>query len=253
VTVLAGGKPFLRMQTDGLWVYGQNDDEVEDNSHWAINITTLAHGWVCWHRVPGTNTLLGEVMNSMLKPRPDCPAPIQGTDFKDQRSFDLRCISGKASGLEVQHKQSSYGGLQAIDGLLANIQEQLAHDPAHPCPVVTLHSDYYNNKKHGSKVYVPIYRVVGWVDMGGNAAEPEKPAVTAMPKRQEPFPFDNQDNLKQPPKGWGKETFPLEEVETPAVTLDRPKARTRPAPPPPAEPVATAQLHTGQRRRPVAR
>ena len=229
VSVLAGGKPLLRLDRNGGgWVYGQANDEVEKGSYWAINIMTLEHGWACWVRDgKGKNTLAGEPMASMLKPRPPRPDPIEGTEFQEQKSFNLRCISGEAEGLEVAHKMTSYGGRKAIDALLAAIEEQLSRDPVHPCPVVVLEFDSYKNEKYGGKTYFPIYNIVGWVDMDGNAAEPEKPAVMAT-KREEPFPFD-------------------------AMDAKQPKVRTRQTPPSPPDPVPTAQLHTGQRRRPIAR
>jgi hypothetical protein len=235
-TVIVGGKPMLRMLRDGGWVYGQTNDEVEENSTWAINPMTLEHGWCCW--VPGAgkekNTLAGEVMDSMLNPKPACPLPINGIEYKDQRQFDLRCMDGESAGVEVVHKITSVGGMRAVDGLLSAIQTQLRNDPAHPCPVVVLETDSYNHDKWG-KIYNPIYRIVDWVNMQGEADAPATveppPAAHAPPQladREQPFPFDAQD-------------------EAP-----RPRGRPRQAPPPPPEPVPTAQLHTGQRRRPVA-
>ena len=53
-TVLAtgGGKPLLRLLKDGIWVFGQDDAEVQKGSHWAINVKTLGWGSVCWTNYP---------------------------------------------------------------------------------------------------------------------------------------------------------------------------------------------------------
>jgi hypothetical protein len=219
---VGGGKPLLRMLKTGEWVYGQANDEVQDGSAWAVNIMTLSHGWVCWTKHDkGKNQKLGEVMASVLEPKPPRPDPIDGNAYKEQRGFDLKCMDGEDEGVEVAHKMTSMGGIRGIDGLLAAIQKQLRSDPAHPCPVVVLETESYVGSY--GKTYNPIYRVVDWVDLQG------EPASAALP---DPEP-----------------------VETPPVKVEailrKPKLAAAPPPPPP--PVATAQLHTGQRRRPVAR
>jgi hypothetical protein len=253
-TVIVGGKPMLRLLRDGGWVYGQTNDEVEEGSRWAINPMTLEHGWVCW--VPGVgkdkNTLAGEVMTSMLEPKDPCPPPIHDTEYKDQRQFDLKCMDGEAAGVEVVHKVTSVGGMRAVDGLLAAIQTQLRNDPAHPCPVVVLESETYNHNKWG-KIYNPIYRVTGWVDMQGNAVEPAlfTAAKETVAARAEPFPFDSRDKaplcFDDPARGAPDDS----DWDSPSPPASKPRGRPRQAPPPP-EPVPTPQLHTGQRRRPVA-
>jgi hypothetical protein len=223
-TQFSGGKPLLRMLRDGGWAIGQTNDEVQPESRWVVNILTLQHGWVCWTNSDSKNTLAGEIMASMLKPRPECPPPIDGIPYKEQRSFDLKCIDGDDSGLEVTAKITSNGGLRAVDALLAEIHKQLGRDPGHPCPVLQLQTTSYDHKQWG-RIYKPILKIVGWSDMHGNTGggggedlpKPAKPGG-ADPARELPFPFDVKDAVASP-----------------------------------VPPVATAQLHTGQRRRPVSR
>jgi hypothetical protein len=242
-TQLTGGKHFLRFLKDGLWVYGQANDPVQENDQWAVNILTLAHGWVCWV----DSAKAGEVMTSMMKPMPPCPEPIDGMPFKEQRGFELRGIGGDIDGVEVIHNLNSQGGLRAIDGLLAAIHKQLRRDPAHPCPVVVLGTDSYQNKKHGGQTYTPVYEIVAWCDMDGNIADGGEPAATPAPA---PAPIP------------APIPAPAPTAAAPApVTALRPgkqaPQRTQPFPfdeqdaAPPPQPVATAQLHTGQRRRPA--
>jgi hypothetical protein len=214
-TTLTSGKSYLRMLKDGRWVYGQVNDAVENDARWAVNIMTLSHGWVCWTDSVKT----GEVMASMLKPMPPRPEPLDGMPYKEQRGFEVRGVGGDSDGVELIHQMTSVGGLRAIDGLLAEIHKQLRCDPAHPCPLLVLETDSYPHKKYGL-TYTPIYRIVGWCDLGGNEAETIPDLSVANPANDPPFPFD---------------VKPL-----------KPKV-VQP------EPVATAQLHTGQRRRPVVR
>lgn len=213
-TVIPGGKPILRMLKSGEWVFGQESAEVEAGSKWAVNIVSLAHGWICWTDGAGRNKLGGEVMVSMMEAKPAKPAPLDGFDFKEQRTFELKCLTGEDVGTEVIHKATALGSIKAIDGLLAQIQQQLVADPAHPCPVVTFGKDHYEHGQYG-RIYTPVFTVAGWCDMSGNMAQ-EVPAL--------------------PADGW----------PGPAAPAPAPAA-------PQPQPAPTAQLHTGQRRRPAAR
>ena len=240
-TTLTGGKFFLRFLKDGSWVYGQANDEVQEDAQWAVNIMSLSHGWVCW--VDGAKA--GEVMTSMTKPMPPCPEDINGVSYKEQRGFELRGIGGDIDGTEVIHSMNSQGGLRAIDGLLAEIHKQLRRDPQHPCPVVTLGSDSYLHKQYG-QTYPPIYDIVAWCDIDGNVADGGEPAATPAPAPiAAPAPIPAPAPIAVAP------------APAPRAGKQAPQQRTQPFPfdeqdaaPPPPQPVATAQLHTGQRRRP---
>jgi hypothetical protein len=238
-TVIAGGgKPFLRLLKSGEWVYGVADEEVQEGSHWAVNVMSLAHGWCCW--VDGgegqKNTLQGEVMTSMTEHKPPKPPPIGDTPYAEQRGFNLKCLDGADAGVEVVYKTASVGGMRGVDDLLVEIQKQLATDSAHPCPVLQLSSDWYDHTKWG-RIYTPIFVVTGWSDMLGNqgghhpsVAPPEPPKAAAAAKGKP----------KKPPV---------------AAVADPPAATVTPlhAAAPPVEPVSTQQAHTGQRRRPASR
>jgi hypothetical protein len=60
--------------------------------------------------------------------------------------------------------------------------------------VVVLDQDFYDNKQHGSRIFKPVFRLVGWADGEGNleAAEekvvkiPEPPAKPAKPPLETP-------------------------------------------------------------------
>lgn len=164
-TVIAGGKPILRMLRDGQWVYGQKNDIVQENSSWAINPLSIGHGWVCWtnHVGAGTkNSMVGEVMAPVHEPKPPRPANVDNWPFTEQRIFDLRCMDGEDAGVEVMYKNNSLGGMQAVDKLLGELQDQLNKNPAFPCPVVQFFNDSYPHQKYG-KIYVPIFAIQNWV------------------------------------------------------------------------------------------
>ena len=232
-TIIPGGKPFFRLMKNGRYVFGPNNEEMQDGSHWAVNIMSMAHGWSCW--VDGgpnqANALAGEVMTAMTNPLPPRPDPIGDAAYKDQRSFEMKCLDGADQGTEVIYKINSVGGIRAVAELLDAIHAQLAWASDYPCPVLTFSSDSYPHKKWGT-IYVPIFTVVGWADMNGNLQGDDQPSLpladrvpTAEPVRPAPEPARKR------------------------------KAPLGTAPAAPAEPVApapTAQTHIGQRRRPSA-
>jgi len=218
-----GGQDYLRLLKRGQWGFGAENEPVQKGSTWAVNVMSLQHGWNCWVNGEGNNKneLKGEIMVSMTQPKPLRPAPIEGTDYKEQRSFELKCLDGDDAGHEVIYKINSDGGMRAVDALLAEIQKQLVNDPTHPCPVLELGETSYNHPKWG-ETFKPILTIVGWVDMDGESGD--EPALAPPP---EPKPA-------KPVKAAKPEKAPL---------------RPATAPPAPAAPVSTTQAHVGQRRR----
>lgn len=193
--VVKGGDPFLRMEKDGVWVYGADDTQVEEGSRWAVNPFSLEHGYACWTRHPESerkkNELLGERMVPMNTKKPDkTTLPQYAFDWTDQYSFKLRCTNGADEGQEVLFKTTSVGGTNAVNALIAAIMKQLDLDAGHPVPVLDLSNDSYNHKDWG-KTYIPVFNVMSWATMEGEAAAPaaapaaqaEAPAAAA-PARQ---------------------------------------------------------------------
>lgn len=229
-TVLPGGKPFLRMK-NGDWMYGAENVDVEEGSTWQVNVFSLCHGWCCWTNYAKEekkkNELLGEVMASMADGKPHRPAEIDGWEFNEQRSFDLKCTSGEDAGTEVHYKTSSVGGMRAVDELLVAIQGQLAVDPAHPCPVLRLNTDHYDHNTYG-RTYVPVFEIVGWATMDGGVG-PEL-AIAADPA---PEPEPEPEPAPAPRKRQRR-------------AIAEPVQEPEPAP----SPAPTTAVHAAQRRRP---
>jgi hypothetical protein len=229
-TRVAGGKPFFRMDKSGDWIFGQANEEVQPGSRWAANIYSFIHGYSCWVDTGQKNELLGEVVTSMSEQLPDKPPPIQGTDFKPLRGFELKCLDGVDAGTEVIYKTNSGGGIKAILTLLPKVEAQLATNPHYPCPVLTFENSHYISKKYG-KTYEPVINVVGWADMNGNLEGTAKPALP--PAGTEAKAEEAEEPAAKPAKPAKPKKAPLEVVA--AV----------------AEPAPTARVHTGQRKRPV--
>lgn len=181
-TVIASGKPFLRLLKSGQWVFGQRDDEVQVGSSWCLNPLSILHGWVCWSNDPNDskNTKLGEVSAPVHEPKPQKPDPVRGFQYAEQRVMDLKCLDGDDAGMEITYTCNSIGGMRAVDELLGALQAQLATDPLHPCPVIQLDSEYYNHTKYG-RIYTPVLTVVDWATMNGELASVKQVAAQPAP------------------------------------------------------------------------
>ena len=227
-TILPGGKPYFRLMKTGKYVFGQNNEEMQQGSRWAVNIMSMAHGWSCWvdGGIGKANDLAGEVLVSMTLPRPEQPAPIGDFEFKELYSMEMKCFDGDDAGTEVLYRINSTSGKRAVLGLMDEIYGQLARRPAYPCPVLVLSSDTYPHKKHGQIVF-PIFTVVGWANMQGelDPGEAGAPALADRTPTTEPT---------RP----ARTKAPLGAASAPAVE--------------PVQPAPTAQTHVGQRRRPSA-
>lgn len=163
-----GGTPFLRLGKDGIWVYGQENVEVEEDSTWAINPFSMQHGWAAW----GDGELFDEVMVPMTQtPPPKNELQNYGVEWKTQLALVLMCLSGEDKGQTVLYKGTSIGMQNAVRELNAAIINRLSVDKENFVPVVSLDVDSYQHKKHG-KTYVPILEIVDWVSMEGGSAEP---------------------------------------------------------------------------------
>jgi hypothetical protein len=256
-TVIAGGgKPLLRLRKELGWQFGPSNEQVQEGSQWAVNIFTLSHGWQCWVRQKANDkgVLKGEVFVPITSDKPPRPAPIDGTEFEEARSFELKCTLGDDEGLEVQYKVRSIGGLRACSDLVDAISEQLVHDPAHATPVIELEMDSYEHKGLGTLVYIPIFKIVEWTDyhinnMPADASGDED--VEQLDATGDP-PFDPEpdDNGEDDDNG---EAF--DEVEPPHQPAQRPRTQpTRPAAPQPTQRQrpAAAAAQPAQRQRPAA-
>ncbi len=182
---------FLKLQKDGLWVYGADDTEVAENSVWAVDPNTLMTGFIAW---PDEGEPVGEEMASIMD------APIQkgslpdvGEQWRDQIGFCLICIEGDDAGAKASFKSTALGGRKAFKVLLDAILERATAGEEDLVPVIFLGQDSYKHKKYG-KIYTPEFDVVEWsnhddlkAEMAGEEGK-VKPALEEKQPEPEPEP-----------------------------------------------------------------
>src|SRR5690606_25103090 len=97
--VVKGGEPILRLGRDGVWIYGQENLDVQEGARWAVNPLSLQHGYICWKVIPQGSKekpeLLGEEMIGMFSAKPDKNSlPDYGHPWDECLSFNLLCLNG---------------------------------------------------------------------------------------------------------------------------------------------------------------
>ena len=177
-TVAPTQSAILKMDKTGHWVFGADQTEAEDDSRWAVNPFSFVHGFIAW----GDGEVLGEKMASVTQPLPelDTAPPGAKKGWEQQVGMMLKCLNGEDAGLECRYTTTSVGGKRAVQELAVAIATQVEKDPSKPVPIVSLGKDHYQHKSYG-RIYTPVFKVVEWVSMDGeadkDAQEPDAPAA----------------------------------------------------------------------------
>ena len=174
----AGGTVILKMDKTGHWVFGADQTEVEDDATWAVNPFSFVHGFIAW----GDGEVLGEKMVSVAQPLPelDVAPPGAKKGWEPQVGMSLKCTSGEDEGMEARYTVTSVGGKRAVQTLAVAIATQVEKDQSKPVPIVRLKKDHYSHKSYG-KINTPVFEIVDWVSMDGEAQEEPEAAPAAEP------------------------------------------------------------------------
>lgn len=188
-TIDQGGMQYLRVGKGGYWAIGQDDEEPDEGSTWAIIPHSFAHGWACW--IDGE--LVGERMVTYDQPvPPPDDLPDYGGDWNPQLGVIMQCVTGSQEGRQVLYKGTSRGLRSALGAIKNEIVKQIAEDPDNCVPVVELDVDHYTHKKYG-KIFVPVLDIVDWMNINDGTTteaeapeteEPEEPEAEAKPRRR---------------------------------------------------------------------
>jgi hypothetical protein len=89
--------------------------------------------------------------------------------------MSIKCLTGEDKGMEARFTTTSVGGKRAVQTLAVALAEQVEKDQTKPVPVVRLKKDHYAHKSYG-KIYTPVFEVVEWVSMDGDAPKADEPA-----------------------------------------------------------------------------
>lgn len=175
------GVVILKMDKTGHWVFGADQTEVEPDATWAVNPFSFVHGFIAW----GDGEVLGEKMTSVSQPLPEMDAAPANAKrgWETQVGMSLKCLSGEDKDMEARFSSTSVGGKRAVQTLAVAIANQVEADQSKPVPVVRLKKDHYSHKSYG-KIYTPVFEIVEWVGMDGEAAEEVAEEAPAAGRRR---------------------------------------------------------------------
>ena len=178
--VSASSTSIIKMDRTGHWVFGADQTEAESDSTWAVNPFSFVHGFIAW----GDGEVLAEKLVPVTEPLPELEAAPPGAKkgWEPQTGLSLKCISGEDTGMEARFTTTSVGGRKAVQTLAVEIATQVDKDQGKPVPIVKLGKDHYTHKSYG-RIYTPVFEVVEWVSMDGEA-EPAAEAAPASGRRR---------------------------------------------------------------------
>jgi hypothetical protein len=173
------GVAIIKMDKGGHWVFGAEQTEIEEGSTWAVNPLSFVHGFIAW----GDGEVLAEKMVGIANPLPqlDEAPPGAKKGWESQVGMSLKCVSGEDKGLEARYTVTSVGGKRAVQTLAVALADQVEKDQSKPVAIVRLKKDHYQHKSYG-KIYTPVFEIVEWMSMDGEA--PEVAAEEAPTRRR---------------------------------------------------------------------
>lgn len=197
---VGGDHAYLKMlskgRDSGTWVYGQEDTEVEPDSLWALNPTSIKHGYVAWDSNAG-GPPVQEVMVPALMRLPSKDSlpvlPMGAPDKKsgkseqltydNQMSIEAVCVSGEDEGVTIEYKQSSVGALKLFGKLVKLITAQVEKgDDIVPIGKWGYSTYPHTNKAYG-EIYNPEFEIVEWRTVEDTSAPADKEPAKEEPKR----------------------------------------------------------------------
>lgn len=198
-TITTSSMSDLLRLTNGRWVYGQQNTEVESGSLWAVNVHAIEKGFVAWTDRPkgNKNEIKGERMVPVTAEMPsELPEMLDDKNnnepvtWSEQYKMELVCCTGQDKKTQVTYKTNSVGGLRVVQDILDQIIAQLdaedGKDEAEQAivPILELETDSYMHTTYG-ETFVPVFTVVGWTTFDGMVTVEEDFAETGAPGEEQ--------------------------------------------------------------------
>lgn len=162
----------------GRWELGQEGTDVSKDKV-IINSASLQHGFVRWGSTPPA-----KVWASISAPEPTPPDSIEGVDQSGSPTTFFAQAARQFMGKFVDGAQEQFvfntnsgGGVERSEELYDAILNRAATHPDYCFPIVSLEYDFWTRAT--GKVYKPVFKIVEWVDVEGNAEGKRKAKIAA--------------------------------------------------------------------------
>ena len=162
----AGQTNYLKFTKTGDWIYGRDDDQVDPDEVIAVNPASFTIGWQGWRDgMPVEGPVVPISQRGQLPAESELEA-IPASDMNGWNKMLGVSLQILSDGSPLQFNATSYGGKQAITGLMKEVGLGLKGHPEAPVARVKLAGDSYKHAKFG-KIHTPVITVVGWADANG--------------------------------------------------------------------------------------
>jgi hypothetical protein len=175
----------------GRWMYGQGNTKVAAGTTFTVNPEEILVGWQKWEGGKPTGANLGAIASGF---RPPSRKSLGDTDESQWDTDDYGkpkdpwtetlILYLRDGDDDYTFPTSSYGGRNAVNGLLAEIGAEIGNHAHGALAVVEIGTSDYTHKKHGL-IDIPTLKLVGWDDDGGAPLLQEKsaPAAAKQPSK----------------------------------------------------------------------
>lgn len=155
---------FLKFTKQSEWVWGGEENEIEDTAELAANMPSYSKGFIVYDE----GTPIDEVMEPIASGRQvnksdlDDHGTAEGDEngWKAQTSIELKLLS---DGTELRYSTTSRGGRIALSNLARNFASRVRQGEKDLVPIVQLSGDSYKHKKYGT-VVTPVIEIIKWAN-----------------------------------------------------------------------------------------
>ena len=148
---------FLKFSKNGQWLFGADEDTLEDGEVLYVNASTFVAGSILWADGKVQDQDVQPISNRNALRQIDGADAFLGVNFRTMED-----------GEDLQFHPSSHGGKKFISKLMKAVGLGLKEHGVDKIAMVTLSNDSYKHQKFG-KIYTPEFTLVGWADSNGEA------------------------------------------------------------------------------------
>lgn len=173
--------PIMRLnKSDGVWMYGADNTEVEEDSEWAIPPDSLAQGYIAWHAGKVEGERMATFGSAPVDPS-SLPEVRAKNGWEEQVGFGLVCMTGEDEGTKAVFKTNTRGGIEAWNNVFDAIKARAVAGKSF-VPVVKLTHSSYQHNEYG-RILKPVFEIAGWA---GDEEEEVAAIEEETPKRRKP-------------------------------------------------------------------
>lgn len=148
---------FLKFSKNGQWLYGADEDVLEETEVLYVDASSFIAGSILW--VDGK---VGDEDCQPISNRANLRV-IEGAD-----AFLGVNLKAMEDGLDLQYRPASHGGKKLIMKLMHTVGLGLKEHGADKIAMITLSGSSYKHQKFG-KINTPYFTFIGWAGADGVA------------------------------------------------------------------------------------